>query len=85
MGGLRSPPGDGLGAIAELTGIYTETLADAATGVDALAEETVYKHNFDISGASRYIRHAVTPNMSRAGTDTATVASLALLGGLRSA
>lgn len=77
------PPLDGLGAIAETTGIYTETMADAALGVDGASEETVYLHGFDLSGAARYIRHAVTPNLSRAGTDTATVSSVILLGGRR--
>jgi hypothetical protein len=75
------PPLDGKQGYSLTTGIYTETLADAAVGVDSLAEETVYQHNFDLSGAARYVRHAVTPNLSRSGTDTATVSSTVLLAG----
>lgn len=77
------PPLDGDQGYGATTGIYSETLADASTSADGVAEGNVYKHGFDISGAGRYIRHSVTPNLSRGATDTATVSSVVMLGGRR--
>lgn len=37
----------------------------------------------DLTGAKRYIRVAVTPDLSATGTDTATIFAVALFGGLQ--
>lgn len=56
------------------------TIVTAAGGA-ATAKAGHLKLGVDLTGARRYVRAVVQPDMSRAGTDTATIAAMVLLGG----
>jgi hypothetical protein len=56
------------------------TTVSAAGGAVTASPGTV-ELGCDITGARRWVRVQVTPNLSRAGTDTATIAGLVVFGG----
>ena len=71
----------------------TSGLSDASTlfspsDVDVLVDSgsgsTIYgqkEYDFDLAGAKRYIRLSFTPDLNATSTDTATCASVVVLGG----
>ncbi len=63
--------------VATVATLYTHT----ATGGAATAAARGGVVNMDLTKAGRYIRATVTPDLSRAGTDTAVVAAVWAFGG----
>jgi len=60
------------------TALQGSTVAETGAQTNGVDEITF---DLDLSGKKRYIRFNFTPNLSHSGTDTATGAAVAVLGG----